>query len=92
MRPQISLEVLPMQNAKNVADLIDRCGGIMAFGKALYPKSNQPDRNAGMIRLRQCVPIRKWGATIRHAARCGVAVTREQLAAWSQKQAGKQYR
>lgn len=81
-----------MQKAKNVTDLIERCGGIMAFGKMLYPKSDQPDRNAGMIRLRQRIPIRKWNATIRHAATCGVEVTREQLAAWSQKQAGRQYR
>lgn len=76
-----------MKKVRNIDDLIERCGGLTAFGKALYPHCDQPDRNAGMIRLRQRIPIRKWDATIRHARRLGIEVTRDQLAAWSQRSA-----
>lgn len=77
---------------KNIKQLIDAFGGVNEFGKEIWPDSPYPSQRAALARLRGCVPIARWGATIRRARARGITITTEQLAKWSEKQAGRQYR
>lgn len=84
-----------MKTVRNLGHLIDAFGGNAEFGEAIWPDA--PDRKqrtdrASTAKWRGCIPVVRWAATIRHAQGRGILVTREQLAAWSEKQAGKQKR
>lgn len=80
-----------MRTVRSVRQLVAAFGGVTAFGKEIWPDSQHPAKRADLARRRKCIPIGRWDVTMRRAEARGILVTRDQLAAWSEAQAGQQY-
>lgn len=67
---------------RNIAELIEQCGGVSAFGKAIYGHSGTPRARAGDIKRRGFIPAPKWPAVRRLAKRLRIPLPIEKLERW----------